>query len=228
MKAPLPPPGEHTMRYPGRVAEVYFAGTVMLIAFLASGLSAHLITVIGALGGGGSQEMGTESVLPAAAVAAGVPLAAVIAALRGVGQSSARLVEVMFLGRIDPTTIHTCALALMATAFALSLFPLGWSGATQFSLLLGAGLGLTSITRGTVPLQLFAPEVYASRVGVLLVPSFLSAALAPISYAAAIDAHGVRGGLLLSVGVGVAALLMALRLRVLVEGPRMALSSHVI
>ena len=46
-------------------------------------------------------------------------------------------------------------------------------------MLYGAGSGIRSIARGTVPLALFGPDGYASVMGRLAMPSFIGQAVAP-------------------------------------------------
>ena len=63
--------------------------------------------------------------------------------------------------------------------FALALL---WAGIPAVGLALvcyGAGNGLSSIARGTLPLALFGPERYAALVGRLALPNLLAQALAP-------------------------------------------------
>ena len=54
----------------------------------------------------------------------------------------------------------------------------------------GAGIGIKSIARGTVPLALFGPERYPQMMGKLALPSLLAQALAPFAAAILIE----RGG----------------------------------
>lgn len=177
---------------------LYFGATATIIAFLASGLSAHMIEIIAGLG-------------------VGAALAAPIAAVRGVGQSAARLVDVLFLARVNPLSLHATALLLLTLSCGLAFLPLRVPGAIVFSAAAGAGLGLTSITRGTVPLLLFGTSTYATRVGRILVPGFLAASVAPIVYALLIEHGGVLGALAVSSAVGALAVVLAGRLSTLAQ-----------
>ena len=86
-----------------------------------------------------------------------------------------------------------------------------------FVLLYGAGNGLSTIIRGTLPLVLFDPRVYGSLVGRLLAPGFYLSALAPLAYATTIEHLGPVAALWLSAACGVviltATLVLRLRLR---------------
>jgi hypothetical protein len=93
------------------------------------------------------------------------------------------------------------------------------AAALVFTLLYGAGNGLLTITRGTLPLVLFDHRTYGAFVGRLVAPGFLLSACAPVVYAAIMDAYGAAAALWLSVVVAalVFAASLALRLRF---GPR--------
>lgn len=84
--------------------------------------------------------------------------------------------------------------------------------ATQKS---GAGNGILSITRGTLPLVLFDLQTYGSFVGKLLVPSFVLSAVSPLAFAAAIDRFDAKGGLYLSMVLSTVTLAAGLALRTL-------------
>ncbi len=59
----------------------------------------------------------------------------------------------------------------------------------------GAGIGLESIARGTLPLALFAGPKYAVIMGRLAMPSLIAQAAAPSIGAALLDAYGPDGTL---------------------------------
>jgi len=181
-RAPLPP------RPPDRIQAWLYAVIVALVAFLNTAMSAHMIAILSALG------------LAASA-------AVWISAARGIGQSASRLAEIMFGRTLDPLRLN-----LMATGALPVAFMLGFAGgavpaaAVAFSLLYGAGNGVATITRGTLPLVLFDHRVYGAVVGRLLMPSFLLSAAAPLAYAEVLERFGARGALALSVAFGAAAL----------------------
>ena len=73
--------------------------------------------------------------------------------------------------------------------------------AIAFAFLYGAGNGLLTITRGTLPLVLFDPRTYGALVGRLLVPSFFLSAAAPLVYAVVIERFGDTAALAMSLGI---------------------------
>lgn len=190
--APAPAPARDRETRPatggdGRaVSAVLYAAVVTLVAFLNSAMSAHMIGLLGGLG------------LSAAA-------AVWVASLRGIGQSSARLAEVLFGRRLDPLVLNLLATLLIPLGFAAGLSSGLWlAAALAFALLYGAGNGLCTITRGTLPLVLFDPATYGSVVGRLLVPSFFLSASAPFAYALIIERFGDAAALHLSIAVAAA------------------------
>jgi predicted MFS family arabinose efflux permease len=126
------------------------------------------------------------------------------AALVGPAQVAARLVELVMLRRIHP---------LISARIAAALHPIGAAlfavtapaGAVLFVALYGAGNGLLTIARGTVPLALFGPEGYGERTGLLGAPARAAQAFAPLLFGLLLDAAGL-GALALSAGLCLAAL----------------------
>jgi hypothetical protein len=136
-----------------------------------------------------------------------------IASLRGIGQSLARLAQVLFGGRLHPLDLNLAAALVLTLCFVVG-FAGGWLlAAVAFAFFYGAGNGILTITRGTLPLVLFDHRSYGAFVGKLLVPSFLVSAIAPFAYAAVIEAFGVGGGLWLSIALAGTTLAGALGLK---------------
>lgn len=182
------------------LAGALYALIVTVTAFLNTGMAAHMIGVLAGLG-------------------LGATLAVWISTLRGIGQSFARLCEVLFGGRLHPLSLAVLATALLPLCFVSGLF----SGATAlagiaFAFLYGAGNGLVTIVRGTLPLVLFDYRAYGGLVGWLLAPSFLLSALAPLAYAVLIERLGEAAALHASIVLAGIALAAALVLR-LMFGP---------
>jgi hypothetical protein len=176
------------------LAGALYALIAMCTNFLNAGMSAHMIALLGGLG------------LAAA-------LAVWISALRGIGQSSARLCEVLFGGRLHPLKLNLLATGLLPLCFLTGLFSGQWAiAASAFAFLYGAGNGIATITRGTLPLVLFDPASYGTVTGQLLVPSFLAAA-APLIYAFIIDHAGDLAALYLSLALSLATFAAALLLK---------------
>nr|WP_276540264.1 MFS transporter [Bradyrhizobium elkanii] len=169
--------------------------------FLNAGMSAHMIAVLTGLG-------------------LTITVAVWIATLRGIGQSAARLCEVLFGGRIDPLGLNLMACLIMPLSFIAGLF----SGSARemgiaFALLYGACNGILTITRGTLPLILFDHRSYGTLVGRLIVPSFILPAAAPLIYAIVIDRFGDASALYLSTGLALVTLLAAILLKLLFPPP---------
>jgi predicted MFS family arabinose efflux permease len=151
--------------------------------------------------------------LPALLERAGAtPLQAIsAAALFGPAQVAARLAEFFLLGRIHPLVSARIAVALHPIgvgAFAL----MGSSWGAAFAALFGAGNGLLTIARGTVPLVLFGPHGYGERTGLLGAPARAAQAFAPFAFGLLLDAVGVSV-IYVSAGLCLAALGALLCLR---------------
>lgn len=61
--------------------------------------------------------------------------------------------------------------------------------------LYGAGIGLESIARGTLPLAIFGPQRYPTVMGRIAMPSLIAQAAAPSIGAALLEAGGLDGAL---------------------------------
>lgn len=143
--------------------------------------------------------------LPRLLQATGSSLAAAIAvgALVGPAQVAARLLEFGFLSKVHPLLSARLASAMHpAGVGVLALF--GAPAAAVFGILHGAGNGILTIAKGTLPLVLFGPQGYGHRQGVLMVPARIAQASAPWLFGMALDAWGA-GALIVSAAVGVSA-----------------------
>ena len=87
-------------------------------------------------------------------------------------------------------------------AALLALF--GAPAAAAFALLHGAGNGILTIAKGTLPLVLFGPHGYGRRQGWLMVPARIAQALAPWLFGICLDRWGADA-LWISAGVGLVA-----------------------
>ncbi len=142
-----------------------------------------------------------------------------IATLRGIGQSLARLCEVLFGRRVPPVALNLFACALMPLAFVAGLFSGASSAAAMtFAFVYGAMNGLLTITRGTLPLVLFDHRTYGSFVGRLIAPSFIVSAAAPLVYAIVIARFGEAAALYVSIAIAVLAAFAAWLLALLCKG----------
>jgi hypothetical protein len=111
------------------------------------------------------------------------------AALIGPAQVAARVAEFGLLRKAHP--LIAARLACIAHPVgAAFLFVLGAPAAAAFALLQGAGNGVLTIVKGTLPLAIFGPEGYGLRQGLLGAPSRFVQACAPFLFGLLIDQYG--------------------------------------
>lgn len=123
--------------------------------------------------------------------AGATPFAAIAAAaLVGPAQVAARLVEFLLMRRGHPLVSARFAAALHPIGAAVLLL-VGPPAAMAFAVLYGAGNGLLTIARGTVPLAVFGPDGYGERTGLLGAPARTAQAFAPLLFGILLDAMGV-------------------------------------
>lgn len=120
----------------------------------------------------------------------GISLAAAVAlgALVGPAQVGGRVVEMAGGGRYHPIWTMSAALGLIAIGIGLMVLAVGPVGLAI--ILYGAGNGVFSIAKGTLPLALFDPHRYASLMGRLARPSLIAQAVAPTAGALLLDQTG--------------------------------------
>lgn len=145
--------------------------------------------------------------LPELLQVAGLGLTAAVAvgALIGPAQVAARLFEFGALRRLHPLWSARGA-ALLHPIGAGALLLLGGPAAVLFGLLHGAGNGILTIAKGTLPLALFGPAGYGRRQGLLMVPARVAQALSPWLFGLALERFGI-GALILSIGLGLLSML---------------------
>jgi len=185
-----------------RGAALLYAMIVALTGFLNSGMSAHMIPILIGLGLGSAGSVSA-------------------AMLRGIGQSTARLCDVLFGRALHPLTLNLISTSILPIAFTIAfLAGNGWLAGAVFAFSYGAGNGLTTITRGSLPLVLFDHRDYGRTAGRLVAPSFLLAAIAPLSYAYVISSWGEHGALWLSLVLAALTVFAALFLKLLYHRAR--------
>ena len=166
----------------------YFTAT----AFVTGAMAAHLPRF---LEGAGASE--------AAAIAAG--------ALVGPAQVAARLFEFGLLRAVHP--VWSARLAVLTHPIgAASLGVLGPAGVSLFALLHGAGNGLITIAKGTLPLAIFGPGGYGLRNGILSAPARVALSAAPFVFGLLLDRIG-SPAILLTAGLSLSAFASLLLLR---------------
>jgi MFS family permease len=161
-------------------AFLLLATVLTLGAVTASMIGVHLLTLL--------QARGLEL---AAAVALG--------ALVGPSQVGARIVEMAFGRHYHPIWTMVASVALVAAGVILLVA--GFPILALALALYGAGNGIGSIAKGTLPLALFGPFGYASLMGKLATPSLLAQALSPSIGAILIEWGGTDAALRLLSGL---------------------------
>ncbi len=190
--APVPPALERSAM---RAVGLSFAVSGMLIA----AIGMQMVAVLDAAG------LGT--------------LAVGFAMLMGPAQVGARIIDAVFWGNWHPLSVailSTLALPVSLAGLLLGAPPLLAAGG--FAILFGAGQGLASIVRGSVPLALFGPAGYGARLGRLARLRTLLSAFAPVAFATLMAGPGLVPALWISAVLGVAAAVPLIRLR-LALGP---------
>ncbi|MGY4827097.1 MFS transporter [Sphaerotilaceae bacterium SBD11-9] len=152
--------------------------------------------------------------LPRLLEANGLTLAAAVAlgALVGPSQVAGRLLEFGFLRHVHPLLSARLA-ALAHPIGAVGLLIVGGPVAAVFAVLHGAGNGILTIAKGSLPLVLFGPHGYGARQGLLMVPARIAQALAPLAFGVCLDRWG-GNALWLSVLLGLAAFVALLTISV--------------
>ncbi|MEP6771321.1 MAG: MFS transporter [Polaromonas sp.] len=151
--------------------------------------------------------------LPRLLQAHGVPLATalVFAGLVGPAQVAGRLLEYGLLRNIHPLVSARVAGSLHTLGAMVFLF-FGIPAGAVFTVLHGAGNGVLTIAKGTLPLVLFGVRDYGARQGLLMVPARFAQATAPWLFGLAIDRFG-SGALWFSAALGLVAFAALMMLR---------------
>ena len=159
---------------PRRSLFLLLATTITLASIISTVLSVHLLTILQGKG---------------LALAAAVSLGALV----GPSQVAARTIE-MFIARFH----HPIWTKLAATSLVTAGLAALWAGTPIITLALvlyGAGIGLESIARGTLPLAIFGPERYPVIMGRIAMPSLIAQAAAPSVGALLLEIGGINGAL---------------------------------
>jgi MFS family permease len=173
--------------------------TMILLAFafaaawsVTGAMAAHLPRIVEAAGASTSQ-----------AVFAG--------AMIGPAQVLARIAEAGFLSRYHP--VVSTRLACLTHPIGAAILALAGGGAASvFAIFHGAGNGILTIARGTLPLAIFGAENYGYRLGIIGAPARMAQAVAPLAFGILIDTMGSRV-LIVSSALSLAALLALCLLR---------------
>jgi MFS family permease len=131
------------------------------------------------------------------AMGASTTTAIFAASLVGPAQVAARLVEFTFLQNSAPMISARVATVLHPLGAVLLAF-VGPAAAIPFVLLHGAGNGMLTIARGTLPLALFGAAGYGLRTGILSAPGRILQGGAPLIFGLVLDSGGPLAALSLS------------------------------
>jgi MFS family permease len=155
--------------------------------------------------------------LPRLLEAAGASTAVAVGAgaLIGPAQVAARIFEFTVLRHFHP---------LVSARLATLTHPVGaglllWFGAPAsylFTVLHGAGNGVLTIAKGTLPLALFGPAGYGTTQGLIMGPGRALQAAAPLLFGYALDRYGASA-IWLTTGLGLSAFLALMFVQ---TGPR--------
>src|SRR5262245_3236495 len=133
-------------------------------------------------------------------------MAVALGALVGPSQVGARVVEMLAGRHYQPIWTMVASAVLVAVGTGLLL-----AGLPAYSLaivLYGAGNGIASVARGTLPLALFGPLRYPALMGRLALPILMSMALSPFFGAITFRVGGANLTLGLLAFVGAANVLL--------------------
>ena len=173
--------------------------TMVLLAFA----FAAAWSVTGAMAAHFPRIMEAAGATPLQAIAAG--------AMIGPAQVLARIVEASFLSRYHP--VVSTRLACLTHPIGAAILALAGGGAASvFAIFHGAGNGILTIARGTLPLAIFGPANYGYRLGLIGAPARMAQAVAPLAFGLLIDRMGSRI-LIVSSALSLAALLALCLLR---------------
>lgn len=194
-RRPAPPAFAPLPEAARRRGFLLLAASFTLTGVTISALVVHMVPILTAQG------LGTAAYL--------------VAMVMGPAQMAARLVDSLAWQGWHPLRVALVSgLAVPAGAVPLLLAPGSVAAAVAFAALFGAGQGLASIVRGSVPLALFGTAGYGALLGRLGGIRQIAAALAPLAFALVQTRLGtevaVAMALALALGLAGVAPLMAL------------------
>lgn len=155
---------------------------IMLSSMISAVLSVHLLTVLQA-----------RDIALAAAVALG--------AIVGPSQVGARAIEMLISRFHHP--IWTKLASTLFVAIGVGMLWLGLPVVAAALVFYGAGIGIESIARGTLPLAVFGARHYPAIMGRIAMPSLIGQAASPSVGALLISAVGENGMLLVLFSVAI-------------------------
>jgi MFS family permease len=159
-----------------RFAFLLLAATMTLASVIMTVISVHLLTLLLAQG-------------------VAMPVAVGLGALLGPSQVGSRLLDMVLARHHHPVWTLVASTVLVAIGTGLLVVEPGI--AAVGIVLYGAGSGIRSIARGTVPLALFGPSGYAAVMGRLAMPAFVGQAIAPALGGVLIERVGASATMML-------------------------------
>ncbi len=169
-------------------AIVVLAVIFMTVNMVSSGMSVHLVALMGSLG-----------LTEAQAIAMG--------ALIGPSQSAGRLIELMLGGAYPVMRLGYVAVGLMPFSFCIALAAGGALWAVYaFAVTYGLSNGLITIARGVLVLGLLGRDGYGRTLGLVAAPTLFAKSAAPTLFALLIDGFGARAALWLMLALALMAL----------------------
>lgn len=152
-----------------------------ILARVVSGISVHLLNVLKQLG-----------IATAVALTVGMVI--------GPSQVVARVAEFSIGRNLHPTWSARVGVFLCLVGLGLLISGMPWMAFVAIALY-GAGNGILTIARGTLPLALFAPQGYGARMGLLARPVLVSQACGPIAAAFVLQNFGASALLVVMCGL---------------------------
>jgi predicted MFS family arabinose efflux permease len=181
------PIGLERAEKPSRWLAPSLASVFAITWFTSTAMAAHLPALLEAQG-----------LSPAAALS--------VAMLVGPAQVAGRVLEFSWLRQVHP--LLSARLAASAHPLGVvGLMALGPAGAWLFASLHGAGNGILTIAKGTLPLVIFGASGYGQRQGWLMAPARIAQALAPLLFGLAII-HWGNAALWLTAALGLFSILI--------------------
>ena len=176
-----PPPGPPARAGAGPIADlaarrralIVLATALTLYSFVVSGVAVHVLEAL--------RRSGVE---PAAAVAIGMAI--------GPAQVGGRILEFAFGRSLLPVWTARLGIALVLAGVILLAGAPPWL-AVGAAAVYGAGNGIMTIARGTLPLALFGPKGYGAMVGLTARFALIAQAAAPIVLAVVLERFGPLG-----------------------------------
>ncbi|MFG1423231.1 MFS transporter [Roseixanthobacter liquoris] len=172
---------------------------IMISSMISALLSVHLLTILQA-----------RDIALAAAVALG--------AIVGPAQVGARTIEMMISRFHHP--IWTKFASTVFVAIGVGLLWLGLPIVAAALIFYGAGIGIESIARGTLPLAVFGERHYPAIMGRIAMPSLIGQAVSPSVGAMLIDGLGANHALAVLFTVAIANVLLVSALSILLKRHR--------